>query len=136
MVVQLTPNSGNSRDYSSKCSPSEAANVSFRKLIPHADHPKIKGLRDSDALQWVELKRQSKEVGYMVDRLNAEHIEKPFLGFTSDGVVKEGVFKFAEDEGAPTEAIIKRFEKVENVLLLLKGEKGYRATLLKAGQCD
>jgi hypothetical protein len=123
MVVQLSPHAGNSRTHSWKWSSSEAANVPFRKLIPHPAHPKIKGLRDSDASQWTELKRQSKEIGYMVERLNAKHIEKPFLGFTSDGVVKEDVFKFAEDEGAPTEAIIRA---AENLLSILSVEEKTR----------
>ena len=119
MVIQITRNFGNTRTYPSKPS-SEAANLPFRKLIPQPDHPKIQGLRDSDALQWAELKKQDKEIAYMVERLSAKHIEKPFKGFTSDGVVKEDVFKFADDEGAPTTAMV---AATENLLSLLSDEQ-------------
>ena len=120
MVVQLTQNFGNTRIPPSKSSQLDAANVPFRKLIPNPNHPKFQGLRDSDALQWTELKRQSKEIGYMVERLNAKHIEKPFKGFTADGVVKENVFTFADDEGAPTEAMV---AATTNLISLLSDEQ-------------
>jgi hypothetical protein len=116
MATQFTQSSGNTSGHPSKSSLSDADNVPFRKLIPQSDHPKIQGLQESDALQWAELKRHSKEIGYMVERLDKNNIEKPFRGFTSDGVVKEDVFKFAEDEGAPTEAMIAAAEELLSIL--------------------
>lgn len=132
MVVQFTNFLGDPRTHTSKSSPSDPASVSFRKLIPPPDHPKIQGLRDSDALQWAELKRQSKEIGYMVERLNSKHIEKPFKGFTCDGVVREGVFKFEEDEGAPTDAMV---AAAQDLLPLLSSEQT-QATIFESLEVD
>ena len=56
----------------------------------------------------------------MVERLNAKHIENPFKGFTTDGVVKEDVFTFADDEGAPTEAMV---TAITNLISILSNEQ-------------
>ena len=120
MVVQITQEYESTGAHLSKFLPSDAATVPFRRLIPHPHHPKFQRLRDSNALQWAELKKQSKEIAYMVERLDAKHIEKPFKGFTIDGVAKEDVFKFGEDERAPTEAMV---AATDDLVALLSDEQ-------------
>lgn len=96
------------------------ATVPFRKLIPGPDHVKVQSLQDSDAYSWCESKRHDPNVSYMVDRLEWRNIEKPYKGFTTDGTVKKDVFKFANNDGAPTEAMIMA---VEGLLSTLSAEQ-------------
>jgi hypothetical protein len=55
----------------------------------------------------------------LINRLHRKNLE-PYKGFTSDGKVRDGLYQYAEDEGAPTEQVVKR---VEGLLELLDGEQ-------------
>lgn len=45
---------------------------------------------------------------------------EPYSGFTATGAVEENVYLYADDEGAPTEAVA---EKVRDLLKLLSTEQ-------------
>lgn len=45
---------------------------------------------------------------------------EPFRGFTATGIVEDNVYRYADDEGAPTEDVA---EKVRNLLNLLSPEQ-------------
>ena len=47
-------------------------------------------------------------------------METPYIGFTTDGKVREGVYEYAEDEGAPTSEVM---GKVKELLDLLNEEE-------------
>ena len=47
----------------------------------------------------------------------------PFVGFTSDGTVVEGLYEYAEDEGAPVEEMV---ESAEALLVGLSAEERER----------
>ena len=86
--------------------PRSDAAVPFRDIIPSATHPRIAGIADHDALSWCESRRQIEAPAWLINRLDAKNIEKPYKGFTSDGTVRTGLYEYAEDEGAPTEEVI------------------------------
>lgn len=43
-------------------------------------------------------------------------MEKPYKGFTSDGKVREGLYNYVEDEGAPTEEVMARTADLFKIL--------------------
>jgi len=43
-------------------------------------------------------------------------LEKPYKGFTSDGKVRERLYNYAKDEGAPTEEAIARTNDLLKIL--------------------
>jgi hypothetical protein len=86
--------------------PRSDAAVPFRDIIPSPSHPRIAGIADHTALSWCESRRQIEAPAWLINRLDAKNLEKPYKGFTSDGKVREGLYKYAEDEGAPTEEAI------------------------------
>jgi hypothetical protein len=96
--------------------PRSDAAVPFRDIIPHASHPKIAGIADHDALSWCESRRKIDAPAWMINRLDAKNLERPYMGFTSDGKVREGLYKYAEDEGAPTEEVMRKAGELLNVL--------------------
>ena len=96
--------------------PRSDAAVPFRDIIPSATHPRIAGIAGHDALSWCESRRQIEAPAWLINRLDAKNIEKPYRGFTSDGTVREGLYKYAEDEGAPTEAVIAKTRALMEVL--------------------
>ncbi|CAG8978449.1 hypothetical protein HYALB_00013276 [Hymenoscyphus albidus] len=100
--------------------PRSDAAVPFRDIIPAPTHPRIAGIENHDALSWCESRRQIEAPAWLINRLDEKNLEKPYKGFTSDGNVREGLYKYAEDEGAPTELVA---EKVKSLLKVLSEEQ-------------
>ncbi|KAH8816137.1 hypothetical protein F5884DRAFT_829371 [Xylogone sp. PMI_703] len=100
--------------------PRSDAAVPFRDIIPAPDHPRIAGIADHTALSWCDSRRQIEAPAWLINRLEAKNLERPYKGFTTDGNVKEGVYEYAEDEGAPTEEAI---AATESFLKLLSSEQ-------------
>jgi hypothetical protein len=100
--------------------PRSDAAVPFRDIIPSPSHPRIAGIADHDALSWCESRRKIEAPGWLINRLEKKNLERPYKGFTSDGKVREGLYNYAEDEGAPTEEVI---EKVGELLGILSEEQ-------------
>lgn len=96
--------------------PRSDAAVPFRDIIPSPDHPRIAGIQDHTASSWCESRRQIEAPAWLINRLDAKNLEKPYKGFTSDGKVREGLYNYAEDEGAPTEDVIAKTEEFLKVL--------------------
>jgi len=96
--------------------PRSDAAVPFRDIIPRAEHPRIAGIADHDALSWCESRRKIEAPAWLINRLEAKNLEKPYKGFTTDGKVRDGLYNYAEDEGAPTESVI---EKTEELIAIL-----------------
>lgn len=94
----------------------------FRDFIPKPDHPRIAGISSHTALSWCESRRAIPEPGWLINRLHRDNIP-PFVGFTSDGKVVEGLYNYAEDEGAPVEAMV---EAAEALLARLSAEEKER----------
>lgn len=95
--------------------PRSDAAVPFRDIIPSPDHPRIAGIENHDALSWCESRRQIEAPAWLINRLEKKNLE-PYKGFTSDGKVREGLYEYAEDEGAPTEEAIAKTEALMKVL--------------------
>ncbi|ESZ94311.1 hypothetical protein SBOR_5307 [Sclerotinia borealis F-4128] len=96
--------------------PRSGAAVPFRDIIPSPDHPRIAGIQDHTALSWCESRRQIEAPAWLINRLDAKNLEKPYKGFTSDGKIREELYKYADDEGAPTEEVIAKTEEFLNIL--------------------
>lgn len=96
--------------------PRSDAAVPFRDIVPSPTHPRIAGIADHDALSWCESRRQIEAPAWLINRLEEKNLERPYKGFTSDGKVREGVYEYAEDEGAPTEEVIARTEELLGIL--------------------
>lgn len=96
--------------------PRSDAEVPFRDILPKPDHPRIQGIGSHDALSWCDSRRKIPEPGWLINRLERANLERPYKGFTSDGVVREGVYVYAEDEGAPTAQAVAAVEKLMKVL--------------------
>lgn len=96
-----------------------SATVHFRDIIPKPDHPRIAGISSHSALSWCESRRQIEAPTWLINRLDKKNLE-PYSGFTATGTVEENVYLYADDEGAPTEAVA---EKVRDLLELLSTEQ-------------
>ena len=96
--------------------PTSGAEVPFRDIIPEPSHPKIAGIASHDALSWCESRRQIAAPAWLISRLDAENIEKPFVGFTTDGTARKGVYEYAQDEGAPVESMVSAAEGLLGML--------------------
>lgn len=101
--------------------PRSDAAVPFRDIIPSPTHPRIAGIEKDNALSWCESRRQIEAPAWLINRLDAKNIEKPYKGFTSDGKVRTGLWEFAEDEGAPTAEVVEKV--VELMGLLTDGQR-------------
>ncbi|KAL1625127.1 hypothetical protein SLS56_007472 [Neofusicoccum ribis] len=112
--------------------PRSDAAVPFREIIPPPDHPKIAGIEHCDAHSWCASRRKIDAPAWLIDRLDAKNLEKPFVGFTTDGTVREGLYAYANDEGAPVEAASKA---AAALLALLSAEERAR-TLLPSVEDD
>ena len=88
--------------------PRSDAAVPFRDIIPSPSHPRIAGIADHTALSWCNSRRQIEAPAWLINRLEAKNLERPYKGFTLDGKVRERLYNYAEDEGAPTEEVIAR----------------------------
>ncbi|KAK7529146.1 uncharacterized protein J3D65DRAFT_643144 [Phyllosticta citribraziliensis] len=86
--------------------PRSDAAVPFREIIPPPMHPKVAGIQDCDALSWTDSRRKIPAPAWLITRLEAQNLEKPYAGFTTDGVVRDAVWDgaYSDDEGAPVEA--------------------------------
>ncbi|EIW85851.1 hypothetical protein CONPUDRAFT_150625 [Coniophora puteana RWD-64-598 SS2] len=80
--------------------PSSAATIPFRSLIPPPEHQRS----PIAAPAW------------LVNRLERKNLEQPFRGFTSDGRVREDVYRYGEDEGAPVREMTEAAEELLRVL--------------------
>lgn len=96
--------------------PRSDAAVPFRDIIPSPDHPRIAGIEKHTALSWCESRRQIEAPAWLINRLDAKNLETPYKGFTSDGKVKEGLYNYAEDEGAPTKDVVEKSEALLGIL--------------------
>ncbi|RFU32766.1 hypothetical protein B7463_g3535, partial [Scytalidium lignicola] len=96
--------------------PRSDAAVPFRDIIPAPDHPRIAGIEKHTALSWCDSRRQIEAPAWLINRLEAKNLERPYKGFTSDGKVRDGVYEYAEDEGAPTEEAIAATEALLKLL--------------------
>ena len=102
--------------------PRSDAAVPFRDIIPSPSHPRIAGIENHDALSWCESRRQIEAAAWLINRLDKTNLETPFKGFTSDGKVREGLYDYAENEGAPTEEVIARVEDLMKILSVKQKE--------------
>ncbi|KAE8445138.1 hypothetical protein EG329_013740 [Mollisiaceae sp. DMI_Dod_QoI] len=96
--------------------PRSDAAVPFRDIIPASTHPRIAGIAGHDALSWCESRRQIEAPAWLINRLEKKNLEQPYKGFTSDGKVREGLYEYADDEGAPTEEVIVKTEELMKIL--------------------
>ena len=106
--------------------PETLATIPFRELIPRPDHPKIAGISKHNALSWCQSRRELPAPAWLINRLEAKNLEKPYRGFTADGHVQDGVYNYADDEGAPLEEMIEAANKLLNIL-----NSGQRAEVSK-----
>ncbi|KAH8684526.1 hypothetical protein BGZ60DRAFT_366675 [Tricladium varicosporioides] len=111
-----TPQNSGYLQSSDPTKPRSDAAVPFRDIIPSATHPRIAGIADHDALSWCESRRQIEAPAWLINRLDGKNLEKPYKGFTTDGIVREGLYQYADDEGAPTEEVMSRTEDLLNIL--------------------
>jgi hypothetical protein len=99
--------------------PRSDAAVPFRDIIPGPSHPRIAGIAQHNALSWCDSRRQIEAPAWLISRLDKKNLE-PYKGFTSDGTIREGVYDYLADEGAPTKEAA---EKVEELLGILSPEQ-------------
>lgn len=92
--------------------PRSDAAVPFREIVPKPGHPRIAGIEQADAHTWCESRRQIEAPAWLINRLEAKNLEKPYTGFTVDGKVREKVYDYKQDEGAPTEEAVKAAESL------------------------
>jgi hypothetical protein len=52
----------------------------------------------------------------LINRLDKKNLQKPYKGFTVNGTIQEGIYNYAEDEGAPTEEVVTKAEALLSVL--------------------
>jgi len=111
-----TPQTSGYLQSSDPSKPRSDAAVPFRDIIPLPSHPKIAGIKDHDALSWCESRKKIHAPAWLIQRLEAKNLEKPYVGFTTDGKVREGLYKYEENEGAPTEEVVRKLEELLGVL--------------------
>ncbi|KAF2089296.1 hypothetical protein K490DRAFT_72099 [Saccharata proteae CBS 121410] len=112
--------------------PRTDAAVPFREIVPPPGHPRIAGIEHCDAHSWCQSRREIEAPAWLINRLDRKNLEKPYKGFTVDGVVREGVYEYGEDEGAPVGEAV---EKAEKLLALLSVEQRKR-TLWESVESD
>jgi Protein of unknown function (DUF3500) len=78
----------------------------FRHLLPSKDWDKIENVSTSSARQWYEDRKNVPALKDFLASLKLENINRPYRGFTSDGTVIDGLFHYADDEGAPVHAMV------------------------------
>jgi hypothetical protein len=64
--------------------PTSGAAVPFRELIPDPSHPRIAGIEHHNALSWCESRRKIDAPAWLINRLEKENLERPFVGFSND----------------------------------------------------
>ncbi|KAK4969309.1 hypothetical protein LTR28_001025 [Elasticomyces elasticus] len=119
MPTTSTPQNSGYAQTHDPSKPRSDATIPFRELIPPSGHPRIKGIDHLNATEWCESRKHGPPA-WLIDRLAASNLEKPYKGFTSDGNLLEGVYSYAEDEGAPVEAMT---DAAAALLEMLSGEQ-------------
>ncbi|KAJ9639556.1 hypothetical protein H2199_006591 [Coniosporium tulheliwenetii] len=132
MAIISAPKNSGYVQTSDPSRPRSDAVIPFRELIPPPGHPRIKGIEHCNALEWCESRRQIEAPAWLINRLAAANLEKPYKGFTSNGHVEEGVYHYAEDEGAPVEAMTEAAE----ALLGLLSAKQRKETQFESVEAD
>lgn len=112
--------------------PRSDAAVPFREIIPPPGHPRIAGIEHCDAHSWCASRREIDAPAWLINRLDAKNLEKPYVGFTSDGTVREGLYAYADDEGAPVEAA----SKAANALIGTLSNEEKARTLFASAEAD
>jgi hypothetical protein len=92
--------------------PRTDATVSFRDIIPKADHPRIAGINTHTAQSWCQSRREVAAPAWLINRLDVKNIERPYRGFSADGRPDPSIFHYEQDEGAPVEAAVQSVEKL------------------------
>ncbi|KAK4986780.1 hypothetical protein LTR50_005075 [Elasticomyces elasticus] len=119
MPTTSTPQNSGYAQTHDPSKPRSDATIPFRELIPPSGHPRIKGIDHLNATEWCESRKHGPPA-WLIDRLAASNLENPYKGFTSDGNLLEGVYSYAEDEGAPVEAMT---DAAAALLEMLSGEQ-------------
>lgn len=81
---------------------------SFRDYLYSPDHPRVAKLRGLDARSYAEAAKDDSFAGPMIEGWNTLY-PGPFIGVTSDGVVREGLFPLTDarpGEEAPTSDMV------------------------------
>ena len=112
--------------------PGSDAAVPFREIVPAPDHPRIAGIQHCDAHNWCESRRKIDAPAWLINRLEAKNLEKPYKGFTTDGTVREGLYHYAEDEGAP----IGKIMEATTALLSLLSPNQKSSTIFESVDAD
>lgn len=86
--------------------PCTDATVSFRDIIPRPEHPRIAGIDKHDAHSWCASRRAVPAPAWLINRLEMANIERPYIGFSSDGKPDPSLFEYGADEGAPVAAAV------------------------------
>lgn len=87
--------------------PSTAATVSFRDILPRADHPRIAGIQSHSSQSWCQSRREVPAPAWLINRLDITNIEKPYIGFSNDGRPDPSRIHYEPDEGAPVEESVR-----------------------------
>ncbi|KAF9774728.1 hypothetical protein IL306_007244 [Fusarium sp. DS 682] len=95
---------------------SSSPQAPFRRLLPAPDRPQLAGLSSSSAREWYESRRRVPELFDFLVRLEAENLEKPYIGITSDGHVIPDLFDYTVDEGAPVAAMCEATNAMLSIL--------------------
>ncbi|TVY93209.1 hypothetical protein LAWI1_G000279 [Lachnellula willkommii] len=93
----------------------------FRDYIPPTGHPRTAGLDDADVYEYSKdvLSRPKPKVLFGPW---FELLEKPFVGVTSDGIVREDIYTLG-DESAPTEQMVSAAKGVIKALSVTEKNK-------------
>ncbi|KAJ0423061.1 hypothetical protein BJY00DRAFT_310657 [Aspergillus carlsbadensis] len=78
--------------------------LTFRDVVPPADHPRVKGLDKADVKTYSDAVVYGPQMGPHFKKW-LDKLEEPFFGVTVDGSKREGLFELA-DEDAPVEEMV------------------------------
>lgn len=104
----------------------------FRQLLPPKDWPRHRKLPDSSARQWYEDHKDLPQLQSFLNDLEQESLSQPYHGFTSDGIIDDGLFNYVPDEGAPIEAMV---ESALRLVSLLSSDQK-KTTLFESVEAD
>lgn len=116
-IIPKTSGIGHSND---PTKPPSGAAVPFREIIPDPTHPRIAGIANHDAHSWCESRRKIEAPAWLINRLEATNLEKPYVGFSNDEYLGR-VYDYGDErEKAPLKEVV---PKVVELLNLLSGEQ-------------
>lgn len=92
------------------------ANVSFREIVPGKDHPRIAGIEHHTAQSWCASRRQVDAPAWLINKLDKKNMEKPYVGFSSNGKPDPSFYHYEEDEGAPVEQVCNAVNSLLDIL--------------------